>query len=189
MTGEPLMVPWQQERQQYVEQKQVFDQDQARVQQETQAFEASKQNAAIAAVGDSESQPEQTASAPDPQVRAAKVALVSQPPAAPPTPPMVPPPVEPWNPLKDRPIDTEPTVAAVWVRKLRATIASVKYSEFDPLWAGLVDDKYNRMRQAVAMVAATVQPQQIGQTPPQKLGGPTQKPMTPGSQPPGAQAA
>lgn len=183
MTGQPVPAPtWQQERQQYVQAKGMYDQAQASYQQQLKSFQQGQQNRALAAVGESESQPEQVKAAPDPQVRAAKVALVTNPaPADPPQPPQIQPPQEPYNPLADRPIDTEPVVANLWMRKCKNAIASVKFTEFDPLWAGLVVDKYNRMRQAVAMVAATPQPPQIGQTPPQKLGAGKSTPNTPSS--------
>ncbi len=92
-------------------------------------------------------------------------------------PPQLPPaPPAPWSPFQDRAIDTEPRVATIWVTKLRKAIASVKFSEFDPLWQQVAVEKYTAMRQAVATASAAqaqaAQPQQAPQTQP----GHTQQP-------------
>lgn len=72
-----------------------------------------------------------------------------------PQPNMVP---KPWTPFRARPNDTEPTVAAIWMRKLSRAMSGVKYDAFGPEWQDVLDQQYALVRNAVAQVS-TPQPQ------------------------------
>jgi hypothetical protein len=131
--------------------------------------------------------------------------LAPPPPHVPPEPPppqLPPPPPGPWSPFATRAIDTEPAVAATWVKKLRPAIASAKFDAFHPLWQALGNNKYTEMRQAVAIASgAQQQPQQqpgaAGQPPgqsfeqpahPSKPGQPQSGQQTPGGAQPTPQS-
>lgn len=75
-------------------------------------------------------------------------------PPQPPLPFTMPPPFLPFTP---RPNDTEPELSQIWARKLSRIMSSAKYDAFGPEWKNVLDEQYNRCRQAAA-VASGAQP-------------------------------
>lgn len=71
-----------------------------------------------------------------------------------PQPMTLPPPTPPWTPFGDRPNDTEPAIAARWMRRLSAVMSTVKYTEAPVEWRQCLDDKYERARGIVAQASA-----------------------------------
>jgi hypothetical protein len=64
------------------------------------------------------------------------------------------PPTPPWTPFQPKLNDSEPLIAALWVRKLSRVMSTVKYDQQPPLWRQPFDEKYNAARNAVAAVTA-----------------------------------
>jgi hypothetical protein len=65
------------------------------------------------------------------------------------------PPTPPWTPFQPKLNDSEPLIAALWVKKLSNVMSTVKYDQFkakSPLWIQPFDEKYNAARNAVAAV-------------------------------------
>lgn len=83
-----------------------------------------------------------------------------------PTPPMPPGQLpKPFTAFPDKLNDTEPLIAAMWLRKLSRTMSTVKYDDFritHPGWVQDFDMKYTKVRQAQAMAAQAAQPQPQG---------------------------
>lgn len=71
-------------------------------------------------------------------------------PEVPPTPPS-------FNPFTPRPNDTEPAIAAKWVKHLSHLQMMPRYSAQPAEWRALVDQKYMASRQAVAVAQAAAQ--------------------------------
>lgn len=146
---------WVQLWQQYMQQKQVYDQAQAQYQSELQAFQASQQAQAVVDAGPPqllgpETQNEQAGI----QFASARLALASNPaPAVMPQAPQIPPPQKPWTPFEDRPNDTEPDIAHKWMRRLSHLQMSPRYSAQVPEWKQCLDEKYMVFRQATATAA------------------------------------
>jgi hypothetical protein len=66
-----------------------------------------------------------------------------------------------WTPFQPRPNDTEPRIAAIWMRKLSDAMSTVKYDRYRkeaPQWVALFDQQYMTARQAVALAQAAAQP-------------------------------
>ena len=97
----------------------------------------------------------------------------------PPVPPQIP---EPFTPFPARPNDTEPKVAAEWMKRLSHLQFSPSYSKQPPEWREIADTRYTQARQAVATASGAGQPQPQ----PQALGAPTVPPPSParGAPPP-----
>lgn len=67
------------------------------------------------------------------------------------------PPTPPWTPFQPKLNDSEPLIAALWVRKLSRVMSTVKYDQFkqrSPLWIQPFDEKYTLARNAVAAAQA-----------------------------------
>jgi hypothetical protein len=78
--------------------------------------------------------------------------LAGQP--APPAPPPAAPPPKPWTPFPERPNDTEPQIAAKWVKRLSLLQMTPQYEAQPVEWRQCVDEKYMAARQAVALASA-----------------------------------
>jgi hypothetical protein len=68
-------------------------------------------------------------------------------------------PPQPFTPFSPRPTDEDPAVAPIRYRKLREFIAGSDYQKHDPMWRGVIDMEYQRMRQAAGV--ATMAEQQM----------------------------
>lgn len=66
----------------------------------------------------------------------------------PPQPPT--PPVPPWTPFAPLPMDNEPRIAALRMRRLGNLMAKGEFSSQAPEWQAVVIDAYNLAAQAVA---------------------------------------
>lgn len=110
-------------------------------------------------------------------MQAAAPAMPGHPPAAPQA-PMAPLPPKPWTPFSPRPNDTEPAIAAIWLRRLSRVMSSTNYEKHGPEWADVLNRQYTMVRQAVALAAAAAQ----AQAAPGKPAQPGQ-PATPATKP------
>lgn len=96
----------------------------------------------------------------------------------------------PWHPFQGRPNDAEPPVAALWLKKLSATMSTVAYDTMKakfPAWVQPFDQKY----QAAMQVVQAAQPQPPlpkgvtiqGKADQTNIGAEEQAALHPGSQP------
>lgn len=65
-----------------------------------------------------------------------------------PSPPQIP---KPWVPFAARPNDTEPQIAAIWMRRLSRVMSSVDYERYGPEWSDVLSRQYSTVRQAAAI--------------------------------------
>lgn len=80
-----------------------------------------------------------------------------------------------WSPFVARPNDTEPRIAALWLKATSDAMSTVKYSSFPPEWRALLDQQYNQSRQAVAIAQSAGAGGAPGGKPPiQPSGQPTE---------------
>lgn len=96
-----------------------------------------------------------------------------QAPFSPPQPPQAPQIPMPWTPFPPRPNDTEPEVAARWMKRLSHLQFSPSYTKQPQEWREIADTRYNQARQAQAVASGAGQ-QAVPQQP---------QPMTPGASP------
>lgn len=158
--GMPPAPSWADQYRAWQQAQVVFEQQQAVFQQQVQAQQQAQEMAQQADTSGKPGEPK----APAPQV---------PPITAPaPVPPQVP---KPWTPFTPRPNDTEPFIAALWARKLSATMSSPKYTQFGPEWKDVLDRQYLMARKAAAIASAG---QQQAQAKPQG-----QHPMQSGQKP------
>ena len=184
---------WVEQWQAYQQQKQVYDQAQAKFAADQQAFQQYTTLAATAQAG-----PPSGTLGPEAQTEKAGIdyqsasiqlgALQMQNPTAgtPPTAPQIPPPQKPWTPFPTRANDTEPDVARKWMKRLSHLQMSPRFDAQDPSWRQCADDKYNLSRQAFATATGAApqnptagqphQPQQAGKPRPPTAAGSTQGP-------------
>ena len=181
MTGEvpPPPPTWQQQYRAWMTAQQQYEQAQAQFQQQQQQFATYQQNLAIMAGGappptlGPEQQNEKAMVDYQSAVIAVRVAQMNAAqsgvdpnvPPQPPQPPQVP---KPWTPFDPRLNDTEPAVAAIWNKKLSATMSTVKYGQFkatQPEWTDVFNRQYNltRQSQAIAQGAGAPQAQPVAQ--------------------------
>lgn len=179
MTGQPKPT-WQQQYQAWKAAQDQYKQAQSVYQQQSQAYAQAAQNTAIAAGGPPPALlgPEQQNETAMVAFQSAELALKTNPlPPAPPVAPVPPTVPKPWTPFTPRPNDTEPTVAAIWMRRLSRAMSSTKYDEFISEWRDVLDEQYTPIRQAAAMANMTPGMQQHAQP------GASPKPPTPTTQP------
>lgn len=70
-----------------------------------------------------------------------------QQPAGPPQPPV--PPTPPWTPFQALPMDAEPRIAALRMRRLGLLMAKGEFTAQSPEWQSVAIDAYNQAAQAV----------------------------------------
>lgn len=130
---------WIQQAQVYQQAKAVADQQnqqaQAAYQQQTAQHQANEQNNQTLKIAGAEALPQ-------PPQQAVPMGADGM--------PLTP----PWGPFAPLPMDDEPLIAQLRMRRLAKLMAKAEFSSKDPMWTQLVVDEYNRMRTAVAAVAA-----------------------------------
>lgn len=131
--GQPTAAPWLNQAQVYQEAKAVADQQNQQAQADYQQRQSVKQAN---------------------EANANTLQLPGTAPAEPPPEQIQPQAPAPWSPFMPLPMDDEPLIAQLRMRRLSKLMAKTSFSSQHPLWQQLVIDEYNRMRQAVAAAQA-----------------------------------
>jgi hypothetical protein len=158
----PPSPDWIQQWQAYAQAKAMFEAAQQQFQQQQQMYAEALQNAAIVQAGPPNptlGPEQQNANAADAYAKASISLQMNPLPPQPPQAPQMPPVQKPWTPFEPRPNDSEPAIAAKWMKRLSNLQMTPQYAAQPAEWRACCDERYMEARKATALASAG-QPQQ-----------------------------